>query len=75
MKKIATLILLIVTGYGLKAQQAWPEDLILTPEKSNFEKTSTYGDVMNFINAIKTKSPNIKVTPLARARWAKRSRW
>jgi hypothetical protein len=30
----------------------FPESLILTPEKSNFEKTSTHADVINFIASI-----------------------
>lgn len=66
MKKIATLIFLIVTSCGLNAQ-SWSEDLILTPEKSNFEKTSTYGDVMKFINTIKDLSPNIRVTTIGKS--------
>ena len=34
----------------------WSEDLITTPEKSNYQKTSTYAEVMSFIKAIKSKS-------------------
>ncbi len=34
----------------------WSEDLITTPEKSNYQKTSTYTEVMSFIEAIKSKS-------------------
>ncbi|WP_347923643.1 M14 family metallopeptidase [Pontimicrobium sp. SW4] len=34
----------------------WSADLITTPEKSNYQKTSTYAEVMDFIKAIKSKS-------------------
>jgi murein tripeptide amidase MpaA len=37
----------------------YPESLLITPEKSNFEKTSTYTDVMKFLNTIQTMSPNM----------------
>ncbi|PTM10326.1 MAG: hypothetical protein DA407_03985 [Bacteroidetes bacterium] len=41
----------------LSAQNTpWGEDLITTPEKSNYQKTSTYAEVMNFIRAIQSKS-------------------
>ncbi len=50
-----------------QTKSIWPEDLILTPEKSNFEKTSTYGEVMNFINAIKIKSPYIQVSSIGKS--------
>jgi hypothetical protein len=48
----------------VSAQQVWTSDLILTPEKSNFEKTSTYADVMQFIQTIKEKSPYIQVSSI-----------
>jgi hypothetical protein len=66
MKKIVFAIFFLTT-YSVQAQQVWTDDLIITPEKSNFEKTSTYGDVMNFINAIKTKSPYIQVTNIGKS--------
>jgi hypothetical protein len=45
------------------------------PEKSNYEKTSTHADVMNFINTIKAKSPISRLQALARVPVAKTSRW
>ena len=68
MKKII-LILLVIATFSSFAQTkpVWPDDLILTPEKSNFEKTSTYADVMNFINAIKIKSPYIQVGTIGKS--------
>jgi hypothetical protein len=70
MKKL-TLLLFILAYYSSSAQQVWTDDLILTPEKSNFEKTSTYAEVMNFINAIKTKSPYIQVTNIGKSTMGK----
>jgi hypothetical protein len=41
----------------INAQDAiWSSDLITTPEVSNYQKTSTYADVIGFINAIQSKS-------------------
>lgn len=68
MRKIVVIVL-VMSVYAAKAQssQSWTDDLVLTPEKSNFEKTSTYGDVMHFIDAIKTKSPYIKVSSIGKS--------
>jgi hypothetical protein len=68
MKKLFFSFLLGI-GFCANAQtkQAFTDDLILTPERSNFDKTSTYGDVMNFINAIKTKSPYIQVSTIGKS--------
>ncbi len=62
MKKIC-LALLFSASLFANAQTniTYPESLVLIPEKSNFEKTSTYADVMQFLNSIKTMSPNIYV--------------
>ena len=68
MKKIALALLLISSYSGFtQTKTAFPDDLIITPEKSNFDKTSTYSDVMNFINAIKTKSPLIQVSSIGKS--------
>lgn len=41
----------------LSAQNApWSEDLITIPEKTNYQKTSTFAEVMAFIKAIQSKS-------------------
>ena len=63
------LSILLISYFFTQAQtkSLWSDDLILTPEKSNFEKTSTHGDVMNFINAIKGKSPYIQISTLGKS--------
>jgi hypothetical protein len=69
MRKILFCLLLVSsfasaqTRYGI----TWTDELILTPEKSNYEKTSTHADVMNFINTIKNKSANIQVTNIGKS--------
>ncbi|MEN9686035.1 MAG: hypothetical protein RLZZ28_1821 [Bacteroidota bacterium] len=68
MKKIGLLFLLAVTiQASSQTNTVWSDDLILTPEKSNFEKTSTYGDVMNFINAIKGKTNLMNVSIIGKS--------
>ncbi|MEJ0030559.1 MAG: M14 family metallopeptidase [Bacteroidota bacterium] len=46
------------------AQPAWPDSLDLTPEKTNYEKTSTYADVMYFLSAQSARSKDIRVIPM-----------
>ena len=72
MKKIAFLFLFASHCYvNAQTKQVWSDSLILTPERSNFDKTSTHADVLNFINAIKTKSPYIKVTSIGKSTMGK----
>ena len=54
---------------ALSAQEktTFPASLILVPEKSNFEKTSTYADVMSFLHAIKLLSPNIYLSSICKS--------
>ncbi len=68
MKKWVCIFWLIssFTGYS-QTKQVFTDDLILTPERSNFDKTSTYGDVVNFIHAIQTKSPYIQVSTIGKS--------
>lgn len=67
MKKYFLLFFCLQCILTARSQQVWSDDLIITPEKSNFEKTSTYADVMNFINAIKNKSPYIQVSSIGKS--------
>jgi hypothetical protein len=60
MKKLYTLLLL-VSPYFTWAQNTWPEALIITPEKSNFVKTSTHKEVLDFLDAIQKLSKEVKV--------------
>lgn len=60
MRIISTCIFLLL-AIQAPAQQSWPEDLITTPEKTNYVKTSTHAEVMAFIKAIQGKSENAAV--------------
>lgn len=40
---------------------------MLTPEKSNFVKTSTYAEVVSFLDAIKAKSDEVHVTSMGKS--------
>ena len=66
MKK-RTILFLLVLPLHLVAQQTWPEELILTPEKSNFVKTSTYAEVVSFLDAIKAKSDKVHVISMGKS--------
>lgn len=52
------IVFFLVSLISASAQQSWPEDLIIAPEKSNYVKTSTHAEVMDFIKAIQSKSEN-----------------
>lgn len=54
-------------SFFCSAQQSWPEALILTPEKSNFVKTSTYQEVMSFLNAIDRESDQVTLTSMGKS--------
>lgn len=57
--RILSVVALTFITLSLFAQQSWPEELIITPEKTNYIKTSTHADVMAFIRAIQARSENI----------------
>lgn len=61
------LFLLLALPVQLLAQQTWPQEIILTPEKSNFIKTSTYADVISFLDAIHVKSENVHVISMGKS--------
>ena len=68
MRKYAFCLMMLSTLFvNAQTKQIWTDDLIITPEKTNFEKTSTYADVMNFLNAIKVKSPFIQVSSIGKS--------
>lgn len=50
-------VLFLFCHFSLSAQnQSWTEELITVPEMTNYQKTSTYAEVMSFIEAIRKKS-------------------
>jgi hypothetical protein len=67
--KIKLLYCLALSGFSflLQAQNQWPESLILTPEKTDFIKTSTYAEVMQFISAIAPMTENAHVISMGKS--------
>ena len=54
MKKLLLITFLSILSTSIYAQ--WPAELITNPEKTNYQETSTYADVMNFIKALQPKA-------------------
>src|SRR6187402_1795908 len=61
------LYLVSILAFPTFAQTSWPEELLLTPEKSNFIKTSTYADVMTFLEEMKSKTTNMHIISLGKS--------
>ncbi len=59
--KFTLILFLALIQTRLCAQSPWPNGLILTPERSQFQKTSTHKDVIDFLNEIKTQSDKVFV--------------
>jgi hypothetical protein len=49
------------------AQTKWPTDLLLSPEKSNFVKTSTYQEVIDFLQAIQRQSKHVTLMSMGKS--------
>lgn len=61
------LVFLCALTLAAQAQTPWSEDLILTPEKSNFVKTSTHAEVIAFLKAIESKSSEVYLTSMGKS--------
>ena len=60
MKLIAAL--LIATAAGAAQARQTPQPLTITPERTRFEETSRYEDVMAFLKAVDAASSRIHLT-------------
>lgn len=68
MKSILSVVFfLFIFSLSAQIKTTFPVSLLLVPEKSNFEKTSTYADVMSFLNAIKQLSPYISLHSIGKS--------
>src|SRR5687767_11595355 len=65
--KLTLFFALMGCSFFLNAQKSWPPDLILTPEKSDFVKTSTHSDVVQFITNITKTSDYAHVISMAKS--------
>jgi len=70
MNKLIYLSLFFI-NFQLASQQVIDGNLLTTPEKSNYEKTSTYAEVTNFINEIQKKSDLIHVEFMGKSKEGK----
>ncbi len=71
MKKKFFILPLLLVSPLLFAQQSWDEELLITPEKSNFIKTSTYDEVMSFLYALEKKSDKLHVFSMGKSKEGK----
>lgn len=67
MKKLFFFSFLIFILADIEAQNIFSEELMLVPEKSNFVKTSSYADVINFLEAIKSKSEEVHLISMGKS--------
>lgn len=50
-----------------KAQSMWTDSLVITPERTAFQRTSTYNDVIKFLNEVKKMSANVHVFSMGKS--------
>lgn len=69
MKPFRTTLTIALLGFSffLNAQSSWPPELVLTAEKSNFVKTSTYSDVVQFISDVTKDSEYAHVMSMGKS--------
>ena len=72
MKRIFIAIALLISIQITAQQEAWPEDLLTVPVKTNYQKTSTYAEVMNFIGALQKKSDLVHLEHMALSKEGKK---
>ncbi len=65
--KILVIVFSLFYSLDLFSQQTWNEELITTPEKSNFIKTSTHEDVMKFLNVIQGQSKLVHIFSMGKS--------
>ena len=51
----------------LAAQSTWTDSLVITPERTAFQRTSTYADVIKFLNVVKKLSDQIHVFSMGKS--------
>jgi len=51
----------------LTAQVLWTDSLVITPERTAFQRTSTYADVVKFLNEVKKLSTDVHVFSMGKS--------
>lgn len=69
MKNALALFAIALLGYSflVKAQSAWPGELLITPEKTDFLKTSTHADVMKFMEAVSKRTDYVHIFSMGKS--------
>ena len=71
MKVLSTIPAFLFTMILSAQTIVWPADLITVPEKTDYQKTSTYAEVMNFIQTIQKRSDFIHVASMGKSKEGK----
>ncbi len=72
MKRIITALLCLITLHISAQQRTWPNELITTPVKTNYQKTSTYTEVMSYITALQKRSDLVHLEYMATSKEGKK---
>jgi len=71
MKVYFKILCFLVAFQSIAQSNSFSEDLLTTPEKTNYQKTSTYAEVMDFIAVLQSKSNLIHVTSMGKSKEGK----
>lgn len=72
MKRIIIAFLCLVALQISAQQKAWDNELITTPVKTNYQKTSTYAEVMSYIAALQKRSDKLHLEYMATSKEGKK---
>ncbi len=68
MRKASLLaVCLFLVQLFLAAQSMWTDSLVITPERTAFQRTSTYADVIKFLNEVKKLSAHVHVFSMGKS--------
>lgn len=71
MKNTSLLILLFISFHFYAQKSILTESLLTIPEKTNYQKTSTYAEVMSFIKAVQNQSDLIHLNSIGTSKEGK----
>jgi hypothetical protein len=72
MKRIITAFLCFIALQISAQQHPWPNELITTPVKTNYQKTSTYAEVMTYITALQKRTHLLHLEYMATSKEGKK---
>ncbi len=71
MKALSTIVAFLFAIVAPAQNTVWPADLITVPEKTNYQQTSTYTEVMDFIQAVQKQSGLIHLESMGKSKEGK----